>query len=244
MSGLVDPSRPFLVIGEGDADIAFFKTLAELHNLGNLQFQFPKKGEGIRAGGIDGYGDLLKAIFADKSISALRGIAISADSDKNPQTAFKKVIQQIRQAGRDGASYGIPQNFLLPTPSSPPTPPILVVSLPWIDQPGSLETLIEGAFKNQYPEIWKCAETYFQCVEENHQRLDPEGKKWSDWLPQKKSKARLSALIAGICSNDPATSITYLWNRDNKLTHLREDLAFSKLVEFFRNIESYFAPPA
>jgi hypothetical protein len=239
---------PFLVLCEGDSDSETFKVLTKKFQIEGIQFFHPhhvlpkpednnrqREGKEQVEGTRDNYARAFHALTKISSFKKLKGIIFLVDSDLSPASALQKAQNSLKQT-----KFGVPSSFLTPIKGEV-GPPVLLASVPWIDQKGALETLIESAFKNRYPIAWACVESFFECIDSRNGAANPKSKPWSAWSPQKKSKARLSALIAGVCVDDPATSVTAMWQSNRGLTDLLDDEAFTPFVEFFRNLESYFA---
>lgn len=202
-------SRPYLIICEGKADVAFLEHLIVERDLPIFQV--------IAANGNSRYQEILLAITAAPGFTNLAGILVIADNDMNPAAAFQRVRTQIQDAG----GYAVPNALRIPVRNSQ-FPPIAVLMVPWDDEIGCLETILLEAVRAVKPELAACAEEYSVCAHVN------------DWNEIERAKMKLQSLTSVICRSDPTTPVSFAWNRTEEIVSLSQP-CFNRITDFLRN---------
>jgi hypothetical protein len=125
-----------LILCEGTSDEALLRALIDTRNLPEFCIRNGSDLPGDNSGGISMIGRLLAGIIIWEGFSSISDILIVVDSDSDPNSNFREVRSQI-QSVTDYA-YPIPDQLLVRGAGSPT---MAVLTLPWIDEPGNLETL-------------------------------------------------------------------------------------------------------
>ena len=176
-------------MGEGGADFEFFRALIEERNLPDLQAIKP-------AGGDTFYGRRLQAMKFNRGLDQVKTLVLATDSNGDPNAAFAKVAAQVR----DAQDYGVPAAPLAVSVS--PTaglPGIAILSLPWINVLGSLETLLLGPLSAKWPGAAARAEDFIVRSATNASGVSG------------RSKALVACLVAAVCTDDPSSAVSSLW---------------------------------
>ena len=203
---------PFLIIGEGEQDRAFFKNLVQYHQLDGFDIGY--------AEGKNNFGDILDGVRVNENFQKISKIILVSDNDDDPSSSFQEVCQQIQEAGE------------YPTPPCPLKAAevdggcsLVVMMLPWKEEKGCLETLCLRAACDAWPDIKNCLDDYSSCVGVGA------------WSVSKKSKMRLRCLFASACRSDPNTGLTYAWERGEDLIPL-DHSCFQPIVSYLRSVSS------
>jgi hypothetical protein len=219
---------PYLIVCEGKGDETFLRHLIEARRLIGFQYAYPeprKDIDGNRIGGSfgkDGFDDLLGGLtIRDRELLNLRMIVLVTDSNGNPADAFRFAQRKIREA----QGYGVPTQLLRPAQVGK-TPPILVLTLPWINEVGNLETLVLKAVPDNFPEVWRCLENYYHCT------AAPE-----TWDIGKQSKMKMQCVISAVCQDDPTCAMSNLWSKREFLPLLQHE-CFNQLIEFLETLQN------
>lgn len=224
-------TKSYIAICEGNADEETFKVLVRKRRIRNIEFVCPDASCG-------GYGKsyfygVLSALTILRGFDNLKGIIFIQDSDSNPNVALRELQQQLRKANRGfepEERFTIPVNLLTPSFSAN-RPPILFLTIPWIDTLGALESLILPSLEAAFPEITDCLNDYCDCTQNVN-----------GWSASKQSKMRLASMVAAICRKDPTSAIQNMWNKD-EFRNLMENECFDQLADFFRNKSQFFTRP-
>jgi hypothetical protein len=217
--------KPYLIICEGKSDEAFLHHLLEARNLHRFQYAYPEQdAEGRGTWGKDGIDEVLRGI-KPLMPATLQGIIIVLDTDSGPDQALRFAQRKIREAG----DYDVPNRLLEFSESSEDLPPIIVITLPWINEIGNLETLIVKAVQKLFPNEWTCLTAYCNCTK----HVDEDG-----WSVGKQSKMRLQCLMSAVCKDDPTCAVSVMWGRDKGglFTPMLADDSFDQVVAFFRGL--------
>jgi hypothetical protein len=218
ISGNINELR--LILCEGQADASFIKHLIEERKLPGFDVFFPREPY-TETGGVRGFKEMLEAFSIFHGFGTLRGMLIVSDNDDNPVNAFRSVSEAISSA----EGYKAP-NQPLEVVRTNAVPPLVVVMLPWKDQPGNLETLCLTSSYESYPTIRACLDQYVTCTGVNR------------WGLTKQSKMRMRCMLSSTCSNDPNTSLVHAWSRPEDLIPLNHP-CFDQLAEFLQTFDDY-----
>ena len=225
-------TEPFLILCEGKSDESFLRHLATGRKLRGFQYACPapktdNAGKAIEGGwGKTGFYVELDAIKAARGFEdKLQAIVLVTDSDDKPKDACNFAKRQIKKAGE----YAIPTDLLKPSTRAGKCPPVVVVTLPWFDKAGNLETLILGAVPDYFPCVLNCLDDYAKCAPNVHQ-----------WSVGKQSKMRLACIVAAVCKDDPTCSASTMWSDDKTkvFTPMLSHRCFDELAKFLSNLPS------
>lgn len=223
-------TKPYVAICEGKADVDTFARLVRKRSIRNLSFVCA---DSSCAGfGKDYFFQVLNGLTVLRGFDRLKGIMIIQDSDDDPSNALREIGNQVKKANR---AEELPENkFSRPSELLKPSfsvnrPPILAVTIPWIDRTGCLETLVLPSVEQTYPAILECLEDYSRCTGNVLQ-----------WSASKQAKMRLASLIAAICKKDPTCAIQNMWSKE-EFKDLLDHESFDQIDELFRNKRRYFA---
>jgi len=219
-------NRSLVILCEGQGDQAFFVNLIRTRSLPGFSVVFPsdKPEQGI-PGGVDGFAGRLRALRAERDFSKIEGLLVVADNDSRPEASFTRVQQQLTEAG----GYPVPTQPL-EVARGESGPWVVVMMLPWIGQPGNLETLCVKAMRGAWPEAAVCLEEFCRCTST------------SRWDLSKQSKMRLRAMISAVCESDPNTSLVYAWNRPQNLIPLN-DAVFDEIAAYLSDFKKLVSQP-
>lgn len=213
-------SAPCQLICEGASDEAFFKRLIASRNITGFEVRCARCNGQKRCGGNSCISDTLTAMFAaaDLTPGAIKGILIAVDSDDDPEAEFLAVKRQIRSAK---PMHPMPDRLLEIKPTKDPNPAIAIMTIPWADQRGNLDTLLFQSAANTHAEIMSPLEDFRNSTE--HLRID--------WSLGKLSKMNLRCTIAVSHKSDPSMSLALLL--------LSDECPFDFGDAIFNNIASY-----
>src|SRR5215813_9359223 len=111
-------SETRLILCEGQSDNEFFSHIIERRVIRGFQVVAP-------AGGQTGFAKRLRSIRSSPDFGKLKAILIVSDNDGNPKESFKRVTDQIDDAG----GYGVPLKRRTPKRTKG-HPAVLVLMLP------------------------------------------------------------------------------------------------------------------
>lgn len=202
--------KRLLVLTEGTADAAFFKHLGDNRGIVDMQATRP-------AGGKD-FTRRLRTMrsFAPESSTVL----IVTDCNGDAASTFRHIQGQIRNVG----DYAVPGEPLRTVRASG-VPAIAVVTLPWIDRRGNLETLILEAMSDTYPEVRAEVDRLLEVTV--GRRRDS---------ISKDSKACFSCMVACTCDDDPSSAISAMWYNNKGYRDLLAHDAFNNLADFLKTL--------
>lgn len=212
--------EPRLILCEGEGDASFLNHLIKERNLPGFDIFFPSNPY-TETGGVNGFKEMLESFSLFHGFRTLKGMLVISDNDDNPANAFRSVSEQISSA----EGYKAPGQPLevIRTDS---VPPIVVVMLPWKDQPGNLETLCLVSSYDSYPPIRGCLDEYVTCT-----GVDK-------WGLTKQSKMKMRCMLSSTCKSDPNTSLVYAWSRSENLIPLNHR-CFDQIADFLRRFDDY-----
>lgn len=212
--------EPRLILCEGQGDESFIKHLIKERKLPGFDVYFPH-GPYTETGGVNGFKEMLEGFCTFRGFRNLKGILILSDNDDNPVNAFSLVSQVISSA----EGYKAPsQPFEVVRKDG--VPPLVVVMLPWRDQPGNLETLCLISCYESHPTIRACLDEYVTCTGVN------------TWELTKQSKMKMRCMLSSTCNSDPNTSLVHAWNRGENLIPLNHQ-CFDQIADFLRRFDDY-----
>lgn len=101
-----------------------------------------------------------------------------------------------------------------------------MLMLPWVDIPGSLETLCFSAMCGAHDGLEDCVRGFGKCT-----GVDT----WDD--PPKQSKMQMQCGIASLCRTDPNSSLAYVWSKAKEIVPLDSPVfdQVSDLLAAFRD---------
>jgi len=212
--------EPRLILCEGLADASFIRNLIKERNLPPFDIHCPAEPY-TTTGGVNGFKEMLEAFSLFQGFRTLKGILILSDNDDNPANAFCSVSKQISSA----EGYKAPSQPLAVVRTDS-VPPLVVVMLPWRDQPGNIEQLCLISSYESYPNIKACLDEYVTCTGVNL------------WGLTKQLKMKMRCMLSSTCSSDPNTSLVYAWSRGENLIPLNHG-CFDQIADFLRKFDDY-----
>jgi len=211
-----------LILCEGEQDRAFFRHLIADRSLPPFHIVFPTRPHAT-IGGRGAFGQMLSALRLVRGFDDLTGIVVVSDNDEDPEAAFRATVEQITSAH----GYSAPREPLVVV-RNPGSPPLLVMALPWIGRPGTLETLCLEAAYAQHPGIGVCLDRYVDCAGV------------AAWSLTKRLKMQMRSILTASCRSDPNTSLVYAWSRPEALIPLGHP-CFNQVAEFLAGFDEYVA---
>lgn len=211
-----------LILCEGKQDASFLKHLIEKRNLPQFDIFHPSKPH-TETVGRNGFKEMLEALSAAFGFSSLKGMIIFSDNDDNPQGSFRETSRIISSA----EGYNAP-NTPLEVVKTLGMPPLVVVTLPWINQPGALETLCLTSSYEEHPTIGDCLDKFVLCT-----GVD-------SWGLTKQLKMKMRCMLASACRSKPDTSLVWAWSQRENLIPL-DHQCFDQIADFLMNFDSYIA---
>lgn len=197
--------NPFVMLGEGVADNAFFQRLCEKRSLPKFDFPFPDRirgKEGKTLGGKDSFGEMLQHIEPIQALNPSRyGIVIAIDCGDNVQKAFKHVAKQVETTGFYPCPKK-PNEITRPNDRSKHMPPLALMLIPGEGKTGALETLCVEFLRKRHEKNATCLDQYLACLDQN-------GVEIGGWGAEKRGKAEMQCLIATTNRDDPNKSARF-----------------------------------
>jgi hypothetical protein len=210
-----------LIICEGKGDQSFFRELIKRRVL--LDFDvFCPPAPGTKNGGVGGFAKLLEGLSVQRGFDSLTGILVVADNDDDPEESFKKVFRIIKNA----SGFQAPSRPLQVVRADG-VPPLAVLMLPWVNEPGALESLCLVATSYKFPQVRKCLERYVRCT----------GAK--NWKPGKLLKMKMRCMLSATCETDPNTSLVWAWAEDRGDPIPLDNRCFEQLVGFLKDFDGF-----
>ena len=212
---------PWLILCEGQGDAAFFEHLIRERRLPDFEIKYPKERE---PGGKDAFGKRLDALRIQPGFERLSAVIVVSDNDDNSDSSFQNIQRQL-----DWAGYGVP-TMPLEIARAADFPAVVVLMLPWVNEPGVLETLCLQAACDWWPTLKLCLDAYCECAGTNA------------WKPSKQFKMRLRCLLSAACESDPNTSLVYAWSGEGRgeLIPLAHP-CFDRIAQFLQVFQAYLA---
>lgn len=201
--------RRVLVVAEGRADAAFLEQLGLNRGVTDLQVTRPANGKDFT-----------------RKLEAMRGFApesstilVVADSDTSPTTAFKSIQRQIQAVG----DYGVPAQPL-EVSKAKGVPSIGVLTLPWVDRSGSLETLLLDAMSVGWPTVHAKVRDLLAATVPTSRGVS------------KDSKACLTCMVACVCGDDPSCAASAMWHASKGFQGLLSQECFDRVADFLKSL--------
>jgi hypothetical protein len=224
-------AMPIVILTEGEADDAFIKKLIEDNGLGVENFIIRKVNQD---GGCTNFWKRIRSIRTTTEPMILRNceaVVIIADNDGSPAEQFAAIRNQIEMANQGVVAddlFGIPLTPLVAARQSLSLPPVIVLMLPWGNEPGCLETVCLSSMNPDYAPQLACVDEIFQCVGAGA------------WSATMQAKFRVQCLLSSICTGDPYTHLKYAWKVDADKGRpgnifLTNNSACQKIVDFLRS---------
>lgn len=208
-----------LILCEGTSDEAFLRALIKARNLPEFCIRNGSDLPGDNPGGITMIGRLLAGIIIWEGFAAITDILIVVDSDSDPLTNFNEVCSQIRSV--TDYSYPVPNTLLDRANGSPR---VKVITIPWIDESGNLETLcLSVAVKTSQP-LAACVEAFAQCA-----KVDT----WT--LARKRDAMRLRSFLAAAHSSNPFIGLGQVWRDTPELIPVT-DSQFNRIADVLEEL--------
>jgi hypothetical protein len=213
-------TKKFVLICEGPADQIFFKNLFDRRKIRNFDIPQHKN-----IGGYYGWpslGRTLRGLAGDPGgYAQLKGIVVIADSGDNITITFNRICRKLKEDG----PFGTPSAFIKPNGPYQITrqpighPPISVMLIPE-SRSGALETLCVESVLRQKVWLKGCVETYLSC-----KQLDA-----LNWRAEKRDKAKMQCIIAGLYKKDPNKGLGHLFSVRPAIVNFRSTI-FTPLVK-------------
>jgi hypothetical protein len=221
-------TKPYRIVCEGAADASFFRAIFRCHNLDLFEADCAHKDKPDsdqsedRCGGKSAVTDELRALkgFSDTHPDVLRGVIVAIDSDADGNTAFDETIKSIKAVK---LQLPVPTRLLELKKGGEGEFGIAVMCIPWIDQPGCLDTLLFESVRSSHSDLMIPIDDF--CSATQHRN--------GDWTINPRSKMRLRLAIAASYKQGPDKALGFLLNSSENPFNLN-DPAFMKIVEFLR----------
>jgi hypothetical protein len=207
--------KPLAIIGEGAADAHFLAELCKSRGLTQFQIARPANSK-------DSFGTRLLAIDSNSYRKSMSTILLVCDSDDDPQRAFEHVAEQVN----DTKLFARPTAPLTVGPKQPQYPSIAILTLPWIDKPGCLETLLYRAVG---------ADPAYNRLTAPIEGL-LSGAPTATCTVCKRAKARLACMVAAACVDDPSCAASALWYSKKGFRHLLASTHFDQVVTYLQTL--------
>ena len=192
-------SEALQLICEGSVDEELFRRLITARNITSFQVRCARKNDEKGCSGLSGITNTVAAVLGAGSLrgSIVKGMLIAVDSDDDPLEAFAAVCESLVAAELPS----IPSQLLeiKPGGSKPSSPAVAVLTVPWTDRKGNVETLILEALQRTYADLVAPVDEF--CRLTDH--------RIGSWSFGKKSKMRLRSTIAASYKTDPGISLSY-----------------------------------
>lgn len=184
-----------------------------------------------KGGGNTFWTEGLNSLMGDSGFKNVKCILIAADSDDDPQEAFAKVKDAISKtsdlpSSRTTTRLPVPDRLLEIAENDPA---LVVMTIPWVDSPGCLESMCYEAGSSSNTTIRGCVEEFMTCVNAGT---------WDN--ANNKAKAKLRVLVTGSHGKDPLIWFRDIWDKAPDIIPIASD-TFSKIVEFLKRLKSYYS---
>ncbi len=209
-----DFTRPYLVVVEGPGDAEFFRHLIRCRGLAaKFHVRCPRDADGVSGGGNTRFRQALDAFGVIPGFDDLEAVIVATDADDDPTVAFANAQQQIRSTAKGLVAPAAP----LVEGSGRPRVSVMVV--PWVGEPGNLETLCAVAAAAAFPREADCADQFEACTGV------------AEWPVAKRSKVRLRSIISSAYQRNPDLSLARLWREDPGLVPLDHE-CFDRIAKY------------
>lgn len=210
-----DYTEAKLILGEGRADAEFFKNLIAENSLTGFQVVRPANGK-------PAFERRLRAMKVNRHIENVSVLVLVTDSNGDPEEAFGNIARQVQRA----EGYPVPEEPLkIARDEDSGYPATVVLTVPWVDVQGNLETLLLDPFKSEWPAIWDRGEDYIA------------GSPTNDLEVSGRSKALLACMIAAVCRDDPSSAVSHLWHERKGFRPLLRKEVFRTILGFLGGLQ-------
>jgi uncharacterized protein DUF3226 len=225
--------RDWSIVCEGYADKQFFRHLIERRGLPAFDIPFPQEGPDEQLevlAGRQNFGKMLAALRSNFVLKGLpKGILLVADSSNDPTATFQELRGYIEEAQH----YGVPDQPLQVARAAvlgglPIAPDIIVLLIPWIDQPGSLESVCLIHLAVKHAAIATHVEAFCAATEMN------------EWPIEKRDKAKVQCFIAATNQDDPNKSLRYAFSGVEPIVSVSNG-CFGQIAGVLQNFAEYLA---
>jgi hypothetical protein len=175
------------------------------------------------AKGRSSFSEILRGLRVGTQTTKLNAILIVSDNDNDPVRSFGEVQDQIRIA----TGYPVPEKPM-EAARAVGQPIVLIMMLPWIDTPGSLETLLRMVLQREQEAMMVCVDEFLKCT------------KVTEWEIQKRDKAAIQCFIAGSNHEDPNKTLRYLLESKNNPLPMNA-LELDNIANTLKNFETVVA---
>jgi hypothetical protein len=202
--------HPRLIVCEGVSDQAVIEALLRVHNIGGIQVEIGK--------GVGNFSVLLKTARDLK----FNWVLLIADEDEvdEKEVQFHKIQVELKKAG-----YQIPQNRreqVAPQKTAHGmNPGVEILMVPWDKEKGCIETVCLPAFKELYPDQYKCVETYSECAHTN------------GWTTSRRSEMMVHCLLGGTQEKTPRIALQHFAKSEDCPINFKHD-CFMKIVGYLQ----------
>ncbi|HLY61931.1 MAG TPA: DUF3226 domain-containing protein [Terriglobia bacterium] len=221
--------KAFHIVCEGRDDKAFFTKLFEAHGIQDFEAECARtNNDPKRCAGKSGITDTLLGLKAvnDLNPGILRGIIIAVDSDEDPAKSFESVRRSIKETKMQ---LPVPDQALIPKlDPQGMDPAIAILSIPWIDQPGHLDSLLFDSMQTSHADLIAPIEDF--CDSTEHRTRD--------WAQNNKSKMKLRCAIAASKEGEPGLSLAYFLESSECEINFK-DVKFNKIVNFIKEFSEH-----
>jgi len=202
-------TKRVLVVTEGLADAEFLRKLVQYRGIADLQTTRPARGKDFRK-----KLEAMRAIVPDTAT-----VLIVTDSDTSYASTFRMIQDQIRSIG----DYAVPPNPLV-VARAKGVPSIAVLTLPWVDRDGSLETLLLDAMSETAATVVAAVDGMLQATVRRSRGIS------------KDSKARLACTVACVCDDDPSCAVSTMWKASRGFEELLGQRHFDQIAGFLQTL--------
>jgi hypothetical protein len=221
--GIPELTTEYLVICEGSHDRHFLDNLFANRGISNIAVL--SNYNLVGAYGNTGFGRALDAIAAASGFESVRGIVAVTDSDNDPDASFRLVVDQIAATeqifGPPSRRYPIPNQ---PAVFVPGHPSVGVITIPWHDKLGTLETLLLEGIEGPIAIHASCMREFSACVGAHSWPIGP------------RSKMQLRAFLASSTPQEPEIGFASIWERPASAAIPITSIAFNQVADFFASV--------
>ncbi|SFF12905.1 DUF3226 domain-containing protein [Nitrosomonas sp. Nm166] len=217
-------SNKKLLIVEGKSDKAFFRNLLQKRNIQGFDIFYPGDSDS-NLEGEDAIKQFLDALPIIRNFNVIEKIIIvvDADNDSNKKfEKFKRILTETKEHPTGNERYPVP-NCLNSLSTSKNGLSVAIVTLPYDESTGAMETLCWRAAMSKFSEFEDCINTFVDCA----------GVK--SWSPQKRDKFKLRSYISIKCEKNPDIPVTNLWKHNPNIVPLESEV-FNPLVNYLEKI--------
>lgn len=199
-------SKSHAILCESPTDEAFLRALLRHKRLPEVCIRYTGEANIDRTGGIDQFGKLLEGIPTWDGFFSVTDLLIVADTDLDPARNFEKIQKALADArpfGTPPTTYRVPTR---PRVKIAGAPAVMVLMVPWEDQPGNLERLCLAAAMSAAGNTAACVDTFAQCAGVNA---------WANSI--KRDAMKLRSVLAAQHQKNPFIGIGKVWQKNPAL---------------------------